>query len=388
MSTSSSQRGMTPDSHNASRYSALAAALVALVLVAPAASLGGVSTSSTGSFRAGTKFVSPSGSNRNPGTKAAPWRTIRKAISAARPGNTIVLRAGTYGGRGRTTTVDTSGTRSAPIRFRGYPGEPRPSILGYFKITGHDLRFARLRFRGPTGRVKPITTDNPKGEQVEVAIRGGDRVWIIGSEIRDSSWHAGIYIIRAHQVHILRNNIHDNGDDGPCCYRYQKNSSHGIYFNSGSGVIANNVIHHNLARGVQLHPRPHDVVVKENTIVFNRQAGVQVSKYAANNTIANNIVAFNVNYSIRSYRLTGTGNRGLRNLVWGGAHPLGTLAAGLSLSGSIQAPPRFVSGSDYHLQSVSPAVDGANPNFTVSQDFDGIPRPQGAAFDIGAFEAP
>jgi hypothetical protein len=223
---------------------------------------------------------------------------------------------------------------------------------------------------------------------VEVAIRGGDRVSISRSEIRDSSWHAGIYIFRARHVHILRNNIHDNGDDGLCCYRYQKNSSHGIYFNSGSGVIANNVIHHNLARGVQLHPSPHDVVVKENTIVFNRQAGVQVSKYAANNTIANNIVAFNANYSIRSYRLTGTGNRAIRNVVWGSKYPLGTLASGLSLSGNIQAAPRFVSGDDYHLQSVSPAIDTANPDYTVGRDFDGIPRPRGPAFDIGAFEAP
>jgi hypothetical protein len=50
--------------------------------------------------------------------------------------------------------------------------------------------------------------------------------------------------------------------------------------------------------------------------------------------------------------------------------------------------PGFVSSSDYHHQSGSPAIDRANPNSTVGRDFDGIPRPQGAAFDIGAFEAP
>jgi hypothetical protein len=392
MTTTSSQRAMSPDSHNASRFRALtvlAAALVALVLAAPAASLGGVSTSSTGSvaFPAGTKFVSPSGSNSNPGTEAAPWRTIKKAIAAARPGYTIVLEPGYYGARGTTITVDTSGTRSAPITFMGYPGKPRPSIVGYFKITGHDLHFARLLFNGPTGQILPITTTNPKGQQVQVAVRN-DRVWVTGSEIRNNDWHAGIYVFRANHVHILNNYIHNNGDGGSCCYRYQWNSSHGIYFQSGSGVIANNVIQLNLARGIQFHPRAHDVVVKENTIVFNRQAGVQVSKYAANNTIANNIVAFNANYSIRSYRLTGTGNRAIRNVVWGSKYPLGTLASGLSLSGNIQAAPRFVSGDDYHLQSVSPAIDTANPDYTVGRDFDGRPRPRGPAFDIGAFEAP
>ena len=355
------------------------AALVSLLLMAPAPSFGGVRT----------KFVSTSGSNRNPGTKHAPWRTIGKAISAARPGTRIVIKPGTYGARGRTINVDVSGTRSSPITFMGQPRRRRPVLHGYVEINGHDLRFSRLRFIGPTGHVKPITTQNPKGEQVEVAIRRGDRVSVTRSEIADSGWHAGVYVFRANDIRITRDYIHDNGDDGPCCYRYQKNSSHGIYFDSGSGLIANNVIAHNLARGVQLYPRPHNVVVKENTIVRNRQTGVQVSKYAANNTIANNVVADNVNYSIRSYRLTGTGNRVIRNLVWGG-QPFGTFTSGLIIpqDSNIIAAPAFVSSTDYHLASDSPAIDRANPLYTVDEDFDGIPRPQRAAFDIGAFEAP
>jgi hypothetical protein len=357
------------------------AALVGLVLMVPATSFGGVRT----------KFVSTSGSNRDPGTKHAPWRTIRKAISAARPGMRIVIKPGEYGARGRTIHADVSGTKSSPITFMGSPHRRRPKILGYFEITGHDLRFSRLRFIGPTGHVKPITPQNPKGEQVEVAIRGGDRVSVTRSEIADSDWHAGIYVFRANDVRITRDYIHDNGDDGPCCLQSQGNSSHGIYFDSGSGLIANNVIEHNLARGVQLHPRPHNVLVKENTIVRNRQAGVQVSKYAAHNTIANNIVAYNVNYSIRSYRLTGIGNQVIRNIVWGSAQPFGTLTSGLNKGENMRsADPAFVSSTDYHLRSSSPAIDRANPNplYTVDQDFDGVPRPQGDSFDIGAFEAP
>jgi hypothetical protein len=354
------------------------AALASLVLIAPAASLAGVRT----------KFVSTSGSNRNPGTKEAPWRTIGKAIRKARPGMRIVIKPGEYGARGRTIAVDASGTRSSPITFMGQPHKAKPKILGYFEIDGHDLRFRRLIFDGPTGRVKPIKPDNPKGEQVQVAISHADRVLIARSEVRDSDWHAGIYVTRSADVRILRNYIHDNGDDGPCCYQYQWNTSHGIYFSSGSGVIANNVIEHNLARGVQLYPHPHNVVVKENTIVDNGQTGVQVSKFAAHNKIANNVVANNVNYSIRSYRLTGTGNWVIRNLVWGSAYPYGTFTGGLNGRGNFTADPAFVSSTDYHLQSESPAIDRANPLYTVDEDFEGLPRPQRAAFDIGAFEAP
>ena len=45
----------------------------------------------------------------------------------------------------------------------------------------------------------------------------------------------------------------------------------------------------------------------------------------------------------------------------------------------------FVSATDYHLQAGSPAID-AGATVAVTDDFDGNPRPQGQAYDIGAFE--
>ena len=47
--------------------------------------------------------------------------------------------------------------------------------------------------------------------------------------------------------------------------------------------------------------------------------------------------------------------------------------------------PMFVSATDYHLQAGSPAID-AGATVAVTDDFDGNPRPQGQAYDIGAFE--
>ena len=193
------------------------------------------SPSPPGPLPAGAKFVSASGSDSDPGTESAPWRTIGKAIDAAEPGDTIVLGAGTYGARGTTTTADTNGTSTAPITFMGHPGQPKPQILGHFKIDGDHLRFNGLFFNGPTGRVKDISTDNPKGEQVQVTINGS-HVTISGSEIANSDWHAGIFLSDAEDARIVGNYIHDNGDDGSCCLEYQFNASHGIYFSSGSGA--------------------------------------------------------------------------------------------------------------------------------------------------------
>jgi Right handed beta helix region/Protein of unknown function (DUF1565) len=332
-------------------------------------------------------YVSPRGSDSDPGTRAAPWRSVTKALSAAHPGDTVVFRAGTYGARGTITTAKTSGTASAPITFTGHPGEPRPVILGHLKITGSYLRFGGFLFDGPTGQVKEISAENPKGEEVEVTIEG-DHDTISHSEIGGSDWHAGIFVSGADDVSIVGNYIHDNGDTDPCCYKLQANASHGIYFSSGSGVIANNVIENNLARGVQLYPSPADVLVAYNTIVHNGRAGVIVSNHAANNTIADNIVADNGDTGIRSDNLTGTGNLVINNLAWHNSHgDIGPMAGGLTLVDNIEAAPRFVSPTGYRLRSGSPAIDAANATYVVGDDYQGVTRPQGAAPDIGAFEA-
>jgi hypothetical protein len=42
---------------------------------------------------------------------------------------------------------------------------------------------------------------------------------------------------------------------------------------------------------------------------------------------------------------------------------------------------------DYQLQSGSPAIDAGSATGAPATDFAGTARPQGAAVDIGAFEA-
>lgn len=64
---------------------------------------------------------------------------------------------------------------------------------------------------------------------------------------------------------------------------------------------------------------------------------------------------------------------------------------GTALSGTnniLGQDPRFagVSINDFHLMMGSPAIDAADPAATLSTDFDGTARPQGARRDIGAFE--
>ncbi len=73
--------------------------------------------------------------------------------------------------------------------------------------------------------------------------------------------------------------------------------------------------------------------------------------------------------------------RGSHNLFYGaGSGPS-------FLSNNVNADPRFVnpSGFDFRLQGGSPAI-GAGVDTGIASDFDGIARPRGAAFNLGAFQ--
>jgi len=335
----------------------------------------------------GARYLAPDGSNSNPGTSDRPWQTLEKAVASVEPGDTIVLRAGTYGARGTTSVMGSAGTGAAPITWRGHPDDAMPTVLGHFKITASHQRFSRFLFDGPTGPVKALAADNPGGEQVQIAVgSNGDPVEgveISSSEIRNSGWHAGIYLDGAVDTRIVGNHIHDNGDFGDPA---QANQSHGIYWHSGSGLIANNLIEHNVARGVQLYEEPEDVTVAHNTIVRNGRAGVQVAQDAADNLIVNNIVAFNGDVGIRADDLSGDGNRAEGNLVWGPGR-LGEHAEGLDLENNIEADPRFAGAASYRLGRASPALRKALAEHVVSHDRAGVARPAEGA-DLGAYERP
>lgn len=85
------------------------------LLIVAALCMGGVC-----SVHAETYHVATSGKDANPGTAAAPWRTIAKAVQAVKPGDTVLLHSGTYAER---LVPVTSGTAEAPITFAAAPGE-------------------------------------------------------------------------------------------------------------------------------------------------------------------------------------------------------------------------------------------------------------------------
>jgi hypothetical protein len=96
------------------------------------------------SAEAASYYVSPKGNDANRGTSAnAPLRTIQKAVDAAKPGDTILIRGGTYR---ETVSTSRSGTSDAPITIQNYRNEV-VTVSGTDRISGSWTRVGNEIFR-------------------------------------------------------------------------------------------------------------------------------------------------------------------------------------------------------------------------------------------------
>ncbi len=107
-------------------------------------------------------FVSPTGSDTNPGTKAAPFLTLERAQTAVRAlktkgglpagGVVVWLRGGVYSRQSTfALTNSDSGTTRSPVVYRGYPGETARVMggvelpaSGFQKVTSSSSVWSRL----------------------------------------------------------------------------------------------------------------------------------------------------------------------------------------------------------------------------------------------------
>jgi parallel beta-helix repeat protein len=159
--------------------------------------------------------------------------------------------------------------------------------------------------------------------------------------------------------------------------RIYDNDGAGIYSPGGdSNTFQNNLIYQNKENGISIvmggtdggpsgtQRNAYDNKVFFNTIYVNSGVGVWLDAGAVSTTLRNNV----------AYQNAATN--------W-----ITTLAINTAQDHNLTLDPLFVNpaGGDYHLKEGSPAIDHAIA-VGVIDDFDGIPRPQGLGFDMGAFE--
>lgn len=346
-------------------------------------------------------YVSPSGSDANPGTIGAPWKTLQKAFDALQPGQIAYLRAGTYGTLCGSSSFTGAGTASAPITVQGYPGE-RAVLHGQIRLTGSYMRLSYIVMEGPTcgnwgdpGRL---------GENmIQMDVATSRFIEVSHSEVYHGGWHAGI-AAGGDDIYLLDNYIHDNGNfNDPS----QLNTSHGIYYHDGSrGVVANNLLEHNFAKGLSARFTANHVLVLNNTVVGNGRSGMDIAEGTNNWVFANNVVLNNGNVNGGVGINTGGSSGGttnvlINNVLWNNgssgssnfdSNPtlINNLEADPLLgnpTSSVPGPNHAAYANDYQLRAGSPAINFGSPAYAPPADIRGLCRPQAGGFDAGAYES-
>jgi len=339
-------------------------------------------------------YASPTGSDANPGTLAAPWKSLAN-VSSLQPGQTLFLRDGTYGARGTIFNFRSTGTAAAPITVAGYPGDPRPVLLGQARMTGQYIRLSNVILDGPTGNVGG---PGPSGEAILLVISGSHTEFSY-SEVRYDYWHAGICACPAFDYRVIGNYVHDNGGYNGNYFDGASNNDHGLYASpSAYGLIANNIFEHNDAKGVMARHDANHLLVVNNTIVGNGRYGINLVALSHDIIAANNVVQNNgiMGKGGGGVHITGTGPyRQINNVYWNNRR---SDVVGGTVTGALIADPLLVQpssgtvkqqivgdlGTDYHLRPGSPAIGHADPAYALP--FDMIGKCRGANPDAGAYQ--
>ncbi len=389
-------------------------------------------------------FVSQArGNDANPGSYAQPWATVFRPRQTLVAGDIVYLEGGTFSeldpampGWDTLLFLDTSqcasGTAAAPVAYLGYPGNPplfanpaaRRGIylnqdsgpLSYYivgnilfgemleavlvtgighRIVGNDLSDGgdgdKVGVFGNTSAVKILGnrfdsngTLGAKYYAIYVQGFGVNRDVEIGwNEIRNQEGRSIQVFGHVTGDRVEDLSIHDNVLEGSDLNNLLVGGSDGANDILGTVTITGNVIAGaRTAEGLRVHDPQGTVVIENNTIVGNAVAQVYLESAGVGLvTLRNNILVAGAGQQY--YELDAGASPAsivpANNLVYG--------AGGCEAwdTGCVNQDPLFAVTSDYHLAAGSPAVD-AGVSTSATRDHDGTPRPQGAAFDIGAFE--
>jgi hypothetical protein len=219
-------------------------------------------------------YVSPNGSSSNDGSASRPL-DLTKALSPSSPakaGDTIWLRGGTYRG---TYVSDLTGTASAPIIVRQYPGEraiidTNPSqsdgILArgaYTWFWGFEITNSNPnRYSSQTGS---WPTDVPRGYGVTAR---GRALKFINMVVHDMANGFGVWI-ESVDTEVYGSIAYNNGWQAP-----DRAHGHGIYAQNQSGRmrLTDNILFNQFSHGLHGYGSGAaflDYITMEGNIAFN-----------------------------------------------------------------------------------------------------------------------
>ena len=387
---------------------------------------------------AATYYVATTGSNSSPGTEASPWKTIAHATKRLKEGDTIFVRGGVY------NETDYIRISKSNVKLMNAPGES-PVIDCDYPVRSHGIfvQSTEKMSIAPDGDITEAPIGNITIEGFEIRncltamrLNSVHDVTIRRNWIHDNDAQ-GILGDMLRPL-IDRNVINHNGGFARCeagaltkggtsvC-----NQMHGLYLTGSDYVITNNLIYDNLASGIHMAGYPWDLS-KYNSIIKGRRGATPEYAGANNWLVANNTIAYNhYGPGIIVWQAGAANSKIINNILYenehkrpsasaqgvgftvvtGGGHVIennichATSPGGLrcigdkpgkytatgnmenTLPGFEGAGPMPMAVPNFKLRAGSPAIDkGQNLLPLVTWDHQGIKRPAGAAFDIGAYE--
>lgn len=396
------------------------------------------------SVEAATYYVATNGSDSVTCAKATnistPKRTINSGLDCPMPGDTLFIRAGTYAEaiNSNQHTIPTGTSWNAPVTIASYPGESvtlNPSTCEILNLPASYLQYIVFKDLILDGiNLTRNTGVGCYGISMQPATH---HLRFQNLEVKNSPWNG---IIGAGSFHEFLNlKVHDNGawsmstGYGP--------GNNGAYLTTDNSIVDGGEYYNNQCFGVRFldssATRSSDNNVVRNARIYANGRGVAFSGTAScgsggggivlgdtNNSAYNNLIyrnywgfvtsasggrpisgpliynntfyanmyginlsAESVNAQVRNNILFQNGF-GIANAGTGTAFS-NNLCQAAGLGCSHIGDPKFsnAAGYDLRIQPGSPAIDAGIPLSLVGTDFARVARPQGANYDIGAYEA-
>ena len=338
-------------------------------------------------------YVATTGSDTNPGTAAAPFKSIARAAQAALPDTTVWVAPGSYNGGFRTSTSGSAGksiyyvsstrrgARLIPpansLNDVAWDNRGNYVVIDGFEVDGSVVQSGKPWLYGiyTGGSYNTIRNTHVHHIASKVACTSAG-----GSGIGVDSYYGGV------MGKIEANLVHDIGPAG--CSFIQ-----GIYI-STSGSVTNNIVYRIAEAAIHLWHDANNVTITNNTVAasntgiivgggdFYRTSGPNDYTHVSNNIVYDN------RYGISEQGATGTHNTYSNNLVYQNTTYNWSLKNGLKSVAGLSADPRFAAYSrtgtpDFHLLGSSPAIGTGTTLRMPATDFAGTIR---SGADIGAYQ--
>lgn len=340
----------------------------------------------TGAVRAETYYVATDGKPEHDGSRERPWRTVEHALSQVGSGHTILVKPGLYHGPlyvGKTY----SGTKQRPTIIRSET-KWKAVLLGtsvhgihshadWIVIDGFEVMGARgdgIKIEADNNTVRNCWAHNNSATGITMQNRKGG---------------------------VIENNLVEYNGSHP-------QHHHGIHASGDGLTLRGNIVRHNAAYGLHLHPEIKRSVIANNLVYGHAQKpGVLLAcpKGGGQNRLVNNTVAENRG-ALTVQR--GDGEAVMNNILavgrlWAKESEAIDLDEGtksvqadynLCVPPSKQAGPHSLTGDPqfvdpsrgvFWLKPGSPAIGRGRAEHAPGTDFWGRSRPKDRAPDLGAF---